>query len=73
MTIIYLLIGCSIMMALVFLLGFLWSIRSGQYDDTYTPSVRMLFEPGELQKQTPKAGAVGDAPSPDRESSQVSP
>ena len=51
MTIIYLLIGCSIAMALVFLAGFLWSIRSGQYDDTYTPSVRMLFEPGELQKQ----------------------
>jgi cbb3-type cytochrome oxidase maturation protein len=53
MTIIYLLIGCSIAMALVFLVGFLWSIRSGQYDDTYTPSVRMLFEPGELQKQVP--------------------
>jgi cbb3-type cytochrome oxidase maturation protein len=44
MTIIYLLIGCSITIALIFLVGFLWSIRSGQYDDTYTPSVRMLFD-----------------------------
>ncbi len=44
MSIIYLLIGCSIMIALIFLIGFLWSIRSGQYDDTYTPAVRMLFE-----------------------------
>jgi cbb3-type cytochrome oxidase maturation protein len=45
MSIIYLLIGCSITIALLFLVGFLWSIRSGQYDDTYTPAVRMLFEP----------------------------
>jgi cbb3-type cytochrome oxidase maturation protein len=45
MSIIYLLIGCSITIALIFLVGFLWSIRSGQYDDTYKPSVRMLFEP----------------------------
>ncbi len=45
MSIIYLLIGCSITIALLFLIGFLWSIRSGQYDDTYTPAVRMLFEP----------------------------
>jgi cbb3-type cytochrome oxidase maturation protein len=44
MTIIYLLIGCSIFIALCFLVGFIWSIRSGQYDDTYTPSVRMLLE-----------------------------
>lgn len=44
MTIIYLLIGCSIAIALLFLVGFLWSIRSGQYDDTYTPAVRMLFD-----------------------------
>jgi cbb3-type cytochrome oxidase maturation protein len=57
MTIIYLLIGCSITIALVFLVGFLWSIRSGQYDDTYTPSVRMLFEPGE---QSPSQASQGD-------------
>jgi cbb3-type cytochrome oxidase maturation protein len=50
MTIIYLMIGCSISIALVFLIGFLWSIRSGQYDDTYTPSVRMLFDGSELSE-----------------------
>jgi cbb3-type cytochrome oxidase maturation protein len=44
MSIIYLLIGCSITIAILFLIGFLWSIRSGQYDDTYTPAVRMLFD-----------------------------
>ncbi|NVO31935.1 cbb3-type cytochrome oxidase assembly protein CcoS [Hymenobacter lapidiphilus] len=44
MTIIFLLIGISLLVALLFLGAFLWSVRSGQYDDTYTPSVRMLFD-----------------------------
>jgi cbb3-type cytochrome oxidase maturation protein len=38
------LISISLAIALAFLAMFLWSIRSGQFDDTYTPSVRMLFE-----------------------------
>lgn len=44
MTIIILLILISLSIALIFLGIFYWSMRSGQYDDTYTPSVRMLFE-----------------------------
>ncbi|HEX8657995.1 MAG TPA: cbb3-type cytochrome oxidase assembly protein CcoS [Hymenobacter sp.] len=44
MTIIFLLIGISLLVALVFLGAFLWAVRSGQYDDEYTPSVRMLFD-----------------------------
>lgn len=44
MTIIFLLIGISLLVALVFLGAFLWAVRSGQYDDDYTPSVRMLFD-----------------------------
>jgi len=27
-----------------FLAAFLWSVKDGQYDDDYTPSVRILFE-----------------------------
>lgn len=38
------LIGASILVATGFLIAFLWSAKSGQYDDDYTPSVRMLFE-----------------------------
>jgi len=30
--------------AVGFLIAFLWSVKSGQYDDDYTPSVRMLFD-----------------------------
>jgi cbb3-type cytochrome oxidase maturation protein len=44
MNIIILLIGISITIALIFLGVFIWSLKSGQYDDTYTPSVRILFE-----------------------------
>ncbi|WP_460581922.1 cbb3-type cytochrome oxidase assembly protein CcoS [Hymenobacter arcticus] len=44
MAIIFLLIGLSLLVALVFLAAFLWAVRSGQYDDAYTPSVRMLFD-----------------------------
>lgn len=44
MTIIFLLIGISLLVALTFLGAFLWAVRSGQYEDDYTPSVRMLFE-----------------------------
>jgi len=44
MTIIIVLISISLTIALVFLGVFYWSMKSGQYDDTYTPSVRMLFD-----------------------------
>jgi cbb3-type cytochrome oxidase maturation protein len=44
MEIIILLISISVVIAGGFLLAFYWSFKSGQYEDTYTPSVRMLFE-----------------------------
>jgi len=49
MTIIFLLIGISLLVALTFLGAFLWAVRSGQYDDDYTPSVRMLFEEEDVE------------------------
>jgi cbb3-type cytochrome oxidase maturation protein len=44
MSVIVVLIGFSILVAGGFLVAFLLAVRSGQYDDTYTPSVRMLFD-----------------------------
>lgn len=41
---IYALIVVSLVVALVFLSAFFWSVKSGQFDDDYTPSVRMLFD-----------------------------
>lgn len=51
MSIIYLLIAISIFVAVFFFIVFLYAVRSGQYDDTYTPSVRMLFD-DELVKES---------------------
>lgn len=44
MNILFMLIGVSLFAALVFLALFIWAVRSGQYEDNYTPSVRILFE-----------------------------
>lgn len=44
MTIIYVLLAISVFVALVFFVAFIVSVKKGQYDDTYTPSIRMLFE-----------------------------
>lgn len=46
MSVILVLIGASLVVATGFLLAFVWSVRNGQYEDRYTPSVRMLFEEG---------------------------
>ncbi len=44
MSVLFILIGVSILVAGGFLLAFLWSVNSGQLDDEFTPSVRMLFD-----------------------------
>ncbi|WP_136666773.1 cbb3-type cytochrome oxidase assembly protein CcoS [Flavobacterium sp. H122] len=53
MSVIYLLICISIVLAVIFLYVFIRAVRNGQFDDDYTPSVRMLFE-DELKKDKPK-------------------
>lgn len=57
MGIIILLIGISVTMAVAFLGIFLWNMKSGQYDDTYTPSVRMLFDDKTKKKSDDTAAA----------------
>lgn len=44
MSVIFVLICASIFVAAIFLGAFLWAVKSGQYEDTYAPSVRILFE-----------------------------
>ena len=53
MSVMYVLIGCSLLMAIVFLIAFIWSVKSGQMDDDYTPSVRILFDNIESKKSAP--------------------
>ena len=52
MSVIYILITVSICVAVLFLGAFIKAVKSGQYDDDYTPSVRMLFD-DEIVKENP--------------------
>jgi cbb3-type cytochrome oxidase maturation protein len=52
MSVIYMLLAISILVALIFFLAFIISVRKGQYDDSYTPSVRMLFDDELLEKDS---------------------
>ncbi len=44
MGVIYLLLTISVVVALGFFAAFIGAVRQGQFDDPYTPGVRMLFE-----------------------------
>ncbi len=46
MKIIFVLIIVSLLMAIGFLLAFLWAVKSGQFDDRHTPAMRILFDDG---------------------------
>ncbi|KAA1247383.1 cbb3-type cytochrome oxidase assembly protein CcoS [Aquimarina sp. RZ0] len=50
MGVIYVLLTISIIVAVIFFIAFIISVKNGQYDDTYTPSIRMLFD-DELVKE----------------------
>ncbi len=57
MSVVFVLITFSLIVALVFLGFFIWAVRSGQYEDKYTPSVRMLFDDAKPVSD----GAITDA------------
>ncbi len=53
MSVVIILILASLAVALLFLVGFIWAVRSGQYEDTLTPSMRVLAEdPAEKVSET---------------------
>jgi len=44
MSVIIILLIASITVAGIFLVAFLWSVKSGQFEDDYSPASRILFE-----------------------------
>ena len=44
MSVIIILIVISVLVAVFFVGVFIWAVKTGQYDDTYSPSVRVLFD-----------------------------
>ena len=67
MSVIILLILASLAVGLLFLGAFVWSVRSGQYEDTLTPSLRVLLDdatpPGAARVARPGEAAGVPAPS----------
>lgn len=51
MSVVFILVFVAILIASAFLVAFVWAVRNGQYDDTYTPSVRILFDDPEFQEE----------------------
>lgn len=62
MSVIVLLIAAGGLVAAGFLLAFVWAVRSGQFDDTCTPAVRVLFdEPADPRPATKEGLSHADA------------
>ncbi|MFD0989631.1 cbb3-type cytochrome oxidase assembly protein CcoS [Mariniflexile jejuense] len=55
MSVIYILLTISIIVAIVFFIAFILAVKNGQYDDSYTPSVRMLFDDELIKEKSNKS------------------
>jgi len=60
MEVIFLLIGFSLIVALIFLALFFWAVKSGQYNDPHTPSIRMLFDNQTVSKRNKQSNSNRD-------------
>ncbi|MFP5042622.1 cbb3-type cytochrome oxidase assembly protein CcoS [Parasediminibacterium sp. JCM 36343] len=64
MSVIIILLVASITVAALFLVAFLWNVKTGQYDDEISPAIRMLFDDiyvcpkGDCAEQTKKIAAI---------------
>lgn len=54
MSALFLLIIASFIVAGGFLVAFIWAVKSGQFDDDYTPSVRILFDNNRKEQEETK-------------------
>lgn len=67
MSVMYMLIAFSLILAAMFLLAFIWAMRDGQYEDKYTPSVRILFDDEPMEQE----GKPKEHPSIQQESNKT--
>ncbi len=59
MSAIFVLIIVSLIVAIGFLIAFLWAVKDNQYEDSYTPSVRILFDDAKPETVT-KSAAINN-------------
>ncbi|QDU32105.1 Cytochrome oxidase maturation protein cbb3-type [Poriferisphaera corsica] len=50
MSVIYIVLPLALVLALIALVAFIWSVRGGQFDDLSTPSLRMLHDDEQLRQ-----------------------
>lgn len=50
----------SFIIAIIFLIGFFWATKNGQFDEDYAPSVRILFEDNEVQNKNTNTKSNGN-------------
>ncbi len=55
MSLLFILIGFSLILAIIFLIAFIISVKKGQYDDTFSPAHRILFDDSKPSKTGKKA------------------
>ena len=60
MSVVFVLVFAAIIMAGAFLVAFIWSVKNGQYEDTYTPSVRILFDDPVVKSDAEKEKSRSD-------------
>lgn len=70
MKIMLFLILLSLLLAAGFLLVYLWAARNGQFDDDYTPSVRMLFDDVVPEQTNNDTATASNDPLPGSEASK---
>lgn len=58
MSAIFILIGASLVVASGFLIAFIRAVRNGQFEDVYTPSVRILFDDEIISEKAGPASKV---------------
>lgn len=54
MTVIIVLLSLSLLVAIIFLVAYLWSVKSGQFDDDFSPAQRILFDDNDIKNNNKK-------------------
>jgi len=67
MNVILILVAFSLMVAVVGLIAFFWSVRTGQYDDPYGSSVRILFDDEKPKESDTVASASSEKVNPSKQ------
>ncbi len=60
MNILYLLVPLAILLAGMGVAGFVWSVRTGQYDDVETPAMRVIIDDDVPEPQRPDSDESDD-------------